>query len=389
MEEFNTNVNNSTEAAVNKNKIIALVVGGLLVLTAGLFWLSYSGGKQSGGGPDVPKDYDFRGALQESVGGVDPTPLQDYFAEKVANGENDDETKSAIYWITHRYFDNGGDINEIYDFIQARPAIAFLNEAESIYPTLFAKIKDKSIGKYNSDSLLALLAYYEVIDRYGYGDIALWGMAANQYATLALNAQQLHERREQAGYTYKEGEVQMSDFKEEMTRRAVYFMKRGREFLAANTTETGSLSDLNKLTMIPDDLLVGLNQYAAALENLKGVGWGFGTPYQSGEIYAFNHDLAQSKVPRLYFFTNYLYAASLVAGGNASSETVALPLSRALEYTKTTDRAEWRKSVTRVIEAKTANESGMYAYQIVKTLAALNSDFKNWLMSEGWTQADF
>ena len=52
----------------------------------------------------------------------------------------------------------------------------------------------------------------------------------------------------------------------------MFFVRRVHDFLILNTYTTNSLDELNKLDIIPDDLLVGLNQYAAAVENLKSVG---------------------------------------------------------------------------------------------------------------------
>ena len=328
---------------------------------------------------------DFRSSLEMSVAGTDPKPLQDYFAGKVAAGEKDDEAKSAIYWITHRYFDNGGDIYEIYDFIQARPELAFLNEAELIYPPIFDLVKNRQVTNYSVESLMALLAYYEIIDLYGYAGIGVWGIAANQYAELARVAKFAYERDVTAATNRDTLRAlgQMQD-------KSRMFVDLASEWLVANTAETYSLNDLNSLNMIPDDLLVGLNQYGAALENLRGVGITIGTMYSAGDIYEFNYALVAEQVPRLYFFTNYLHASSLVAGGTATSDNVALPLSRALAYARDTDPAEWRGSVYRVIESRnTTDTAGMYAPATAKKLANLNQEFKGWLLENGWVEADF
>ena len=152
---------------------------------------------------------DFRTSPEQSVGGVDPKPLQNLFAEKVKKGVNDSDTKSAVYWITHRYFDNGGDIYEIYDFVESHPEVVFLKEAEKVYPTIFADIKERKVGNYTRDSLLALMAYYEVIDRYGYADIAVWGMAANKFAELAQGAQRTHDANPERVYGEDEDSTQI------------------------------------------------------------------------------------------------------------------------------------------------------------------------------------
>jgi hypothetical protein len=330
---------------------------------------------------------DFRTSLQLSVGGADPKPLQDFFAAKVASDTKDDEAKSAIYWITHRYFDNGGNIYEIYDFIEANSSVVFLKEAELIYPTVFAKVKDKSIKSQTGESLLALLAYYEVIDQYGYGDIAMWGIAANKHAEMAMYWRKIYDQ--DPARLYGPEEITSLQFWSAMLDKSEDYMEKTHDFLLINTQETYTLEDLNSLAIIPDDLLVGLNQYSAAIENIASAGSPQDTPFTPEQIYEFNYNLALTKVPRLYFFTNYLYAASLVSGGRATPDLVALPLGRAMKYTKETLAGDWSKSVSRVIDAKNTNLDSIYAYSVVKTLASLNEEFKNFLIAEGWESTDF
>lgn len=332
------------------------------------------------------KEPEFREVLEESVSGVDPKPLQDYFADKVAKNIKDDATKSAIYWITHRYFDNGGDIYEIYDFIEARPEVSFLKDAEKVYPTIFADIREKKVKNYSRESLIALLAYYDAIDAHGYADIAIWGMAANKYAELAQGALRMYEADPKA--RYPEGAVTPLGYMTTMSDRSLYYIERVHTFLKNNTQNTGTLKDLYMLSVIPDDLLVGLNQYSAAVENLRVVKHVFSTPFPTDVLYEFNAQLAKDRVPRLYFFTNYLYASALVNGGTATKDAVRVPLDRVLEYVEATPAGEWRGSVQRVIGSKSVRESGMYSYDTVKTLASLHENFALWLMKQGWTEAD-
>jgi hypothetical protein len=174
-----------------------------------------------------------------------------------------------------------------------------------------------------------------------------------------------------------------------MKDRSFYYIYKTHAFLELNTAKTGTLDDLLTLPMIPDDLLVGLNQYVAAVENLRFVGHVFQTPFLTEDVYTFSARLADEKVPRLHFFTNYLYASALVNGGSGTKENVATPLARALAYAESTDPLEWRGSVSRVINAKTAGETGMYSYETVKTLASLNGGFKAWLQKQGWVESDF
>lgn len=374
----------------DEKKLRALVGASAVVIIILLLAVSgYYYSKQAQ--PELLKEKEsevnFRSALEMSVGGKDPKPLQNFFVKNVKDGNNNDDTKSAIYWITHRFFDNGGNIYEIYDFIEAHKELVFLKEAEMIYPDTFKLVKEKKVKNYSGDALLALLAYYEVIDKYGYGTIGVWGMAANKYSEFALIKMQEHLINPKKQYLKPELNplYAMSLFMD----KSVLFANKGSVFLTSNTRKTKKLEELNTLTIIPDDLLVGLNQYGSALQNLKAAGRVISTPFSALEIYNFNFTLVSTKVPRLYFFTNYLYAASLVYGKDATKESVRVPLSRAVEYAETTNKAQWRGSVTRVIDSKTSGEISMYNYEVVKKLAALDEGFKKWLMKNGWTEADF
>ena len=367
----------------NKKKVtLSVLLLALIVVVMLFFFINKNNEKGSS-----KKPADFRSSLEKSVGGVDPKPLQNFFVEKVKNKQNDQEAKSAIYWIIHRYFDNGGDIYEIYDFIQANPEVSFLNEAEKIYPESFSKIKTSKVKNWSSESLLALVAYYEVIDKHGYADISMWGLAANKYSEFAYGAKEkfLLEGNKRS----TKGGMSTLQFKSMTTEKARYFSSKVEDFITKNTQKTKSLDDLRSLPIIPDDLLVGLNQYGSALENLKGIGFYSSKNITPKELYDFNYSLASTLVPRLYFFTNYLYATSLVYGGDATKTSVKLPLSRAVDYAEKTDPSKWSKSVTRVINSKTSNERSMYEYSVVKKLAALDPKFKAWLKKYGWTEADF
>lgn len=376
----------------NKQLHAALALLGVTLFVV-LFYAGLSTYLNSKLGPSVPiaesplSEPEFREVLEESVSGNDPKPLQDFFADRVGENINNEATKSAIYWITHRYFDNGGDIYEIYDFIEARPEVAFLKEAEKAYPAIFDAIRARTVANYSRDSLLALLSYYDVIDAKGYADIAIWGMAANKYAELAQGGLRMHEANPRAKYSASSTSPLL--YMTNMIDRSFYYVYKTHAFLELNTARTGTLDELLGLPMIPDDLLVGLNQYSAAVENLRAVGHVFQTPFLTADLYEFNAQLAEKQVPRLYFFTNYLYASALVNGGSATKENVAIPLERALAYAESTDPLEWRASVSRVINAKTAAETGMYSYETVKTLASLNTGFKEWLGKQGWIEGDF
>lgn len=324
---------------------------------------------------------DFSSALTESNSG-NAEQLQEFLVRDIQAGNKNNETVSAVHWILHRYFDNGGDIYEIYDFVNKHPELGFVRQAEQFDPVLFERIRTNRVPNYGIDSIMALLYYYEAIDQAGYGGIALWGTAANKYSELALSLLKLNGSYD----ALSEDEKTFLAFALSKARK---FAGKANVYIIQNTQETNTLDDLLHVDIVQEDLLVGLNQFASAVLNLQGAGDDFISDYHPAQIFEFNSAYALDYVPRLYFFTNYLYATALLAGGIASPESVAAPLTRCIEYARA--NAEWRPagSVNRVINSKSSNENSVFAYTNTKALAALSPEFKAWLAENGWTETDF
>ncbi len=323
----------------------------------------------------------FEDALQLSNTRQDQSDLQNFFVEKVKDGVNDQETRSAINWIAHRYFDNGGNIYEIFDFINSHPELSFLKEAEEIYPDIFARIyRDESPKVFSFDSLYALLAYYETIDKYGYGDIAIWGIAANKYAEMAV-------------WSIPEDEAEMNEeyleYYNLMVSKSIYFGNKVRNYIYENAKETATLEDLRNIEgVIPDDLLVSLNQYASSIAYLQGVGAPVKADFSTIEFFEFTSKYAEEKVPRLYLFTNYLYAVSLVNTNVSNEQEVSVPLDRFVSYVSDINNYG-AGTVKRVIQSKDNSELGMFDYKMTLVLAEAHPGFKNWLSERGWSESDF
>ncbi len=354
----------------------------LLLLVTYLIWE-----RQTDAPPIAQEPPGFRESLQMSVSGEDHKPLEDFVVAQIAGGKNDAVTKSALYWIKHRFFDNDGNIYEIYDFINNNPELHFLKEAELIYPDIFRRVKSRQVpSSFGPEPVLAMLAYYQTLDKHGYADIAIWGVVANLYADLAYQSKLAYEANKLTGRDQGNTVATL----EHMQRKSVLFLEKTNDWLIQNTRETGTLEDLKHLEMIPDSLLVGLNQHNSAIEQLRGSGIDFTTAYSTNDIYEFSYDLASELVPRLYFFTNYVRAYSLVIGGTATPENVATPLSRAVRHVRETDPTQWRPSVYLIINSRNSSGTvGLYAPTAVRILANLNPDFKNLLTDKGWTEADF
>ncbi len=369
------------ESFLNRQSSVKITLVGILLIRiflVGYFSITWFSPQPSTEEPS------YEEALRKNVMGEDPGALQDFLVEKLKEGKKDDETLSAIYWVTHRFFDNDGDIYEIYDFINSHAEVAFLREAELLYPDIFEKIKTTRVEKYSYESHIALLAYYEIIDKYDYASIAVWGIAANKYSEIALRGLPRSNDTPEVAKARQEYANFVAD-------RATDFATKARFFVINNTMQTGALDELRNTGDTDADLLVGLNQYASALLNLKGFGIEMETEFTPIELFEFNSQLARTYVPRLYFFTNYLYASALVYGNMATPEAVAIPLGRVVEYADANLADGWRVagSINRAVNSKDSNELGLYEYTTTKKLAALDPNFKSWLMRSGWEETDF
>lgn len=385
-DDFELKTPDQFEAIQTKSKLTSkflMLVGGFVLLFILLFiFIRINTSHKEDVIPEESQTITYSSALQKNMDGSDPKALQDFLVTQIKNNVNDDKTKSAIYWITHRYFDNGGNINEIYDFIESHPEVAFLKEAERLYPDIFADIKTHTETHYSRNSLIALLSYYEVIDANGYANLAIWGLAANKYAEQAfLNSPNITDSSERA--------IERAEYRDRMLKSAQYFVNASEAYIINNTMRTGNLDDLISSDIQINDLLVGLNQYASALAYLIGMGHTEPSAFSIKEIFEFSSQLAQDKVPSLYFFTNYLYATALVQTGNVTFEDVSVPLGRVIDYANDNPQLINTGSLGRLVNAKNGSEVSVFSHDNAIKLANLDPNFKSWLQQNGWQDKDF
>ena len=323
--------------------------------------------------------------IRLSTTGADQQALQNFAIAELQDGKNDDLVKSAIFWITHRFFDNGGNIYEIYDFINSHPEVAFLKDAEKIYPDAFQEIRDKKVTAYDVQSTLALLAYYESAQKHGYANISMLGLAANKYAELAHLFYQKAKLTKDAATKDKQQRTAFN-----LLGRSRNFSILINDFITKNATTTRTLADLKNIGLRDEDLLVGLNQYASAQYFYRGLKQQTVSLYPPETIFAFNVQFAREKVPRLYFFTNYLWAVGNVVAGTANVMTLARPLSNVIEYGKANKGSERAAgSLSRVLNANKDKEGSVFSHENAKVLAKGYPPFKVWLKENGWTDKDF
>lgn len=320
-----------------------------------------------------------------------PTALQDLFLEDIRNGVNDKVTKSAIYFITHRFFDNGGNIYEIYDYIEAHPELAFMKEAELIYPNEFKQLKEGVIPRIAVDRAIYIYcAYIEVLHKHGYADVAATATVANQYAKTAYYTTAIAKEMPK-----KEGAHR--------SRYAKRNMKKAGEFLRISKQQVADIMDgkLTEKDIMPRDILVGLNQYAASLRYLEALGVDVSvSPKSADEIFEYTMEYAYRNVPALHHFTSLLNASTLAILDGADPRDVRTALYPILDFDMKGERGVLPTSILHEViksrfEQKLPPERigetnmGIYSKRNTLRLAAMVPEFKSWLMENGWVEADF
>ncbi len=328
-------------------------------------------------------------AYTESLLKNNPKALQESFVNDLKNGVNDKYTKSSAYFITHRYFDNGGNIYEIIDYIKTHPELSFLKEAGNIYPELATRIKNKELPTTHSDSgMYAMLALIEVLDNHGYSDIASLGTLANQYAKLAYFMKRVAKETPMTPVV----EERLKYVQRDIDKSLLYQEKTKQEVLRFFS---GELTDKD----VPArDILVGLNQYAATLRYLELLQVPFNSPKTSKEVFAASVEYSANKVPELYAFTSFLDASTLALSASTTDPEVQEAIQPFLRYAQhlSVNQATSTNLINKVIKAK--NETikipqdinfDIYGKTSVVLLAKRSSDFKKWLLANGWSDSDF
>jgi len=360
-----------------------------LIIIIGLFSLGYV--YQINAKDKVKKvERDRNEAYNASTFRNDPTIIQNSFVEDLKNGLNDKNTKSDAYFILHRFFDNGGNIYEIYDFVNSHPELAFMKEAEAIYPDIFKQIQAKELPKIAVDrAKYAHLAYLEVLYKHGYADIATLGTAANQYAKVAyFSTTYAKEMPKQEG--------------ERRTRFVKRDIKKSLYFIEASKNEVKDILE-GRISgeATPRDVLVGLNQYAAAIRYLKTVK-GVTTeasisPKSTYEIFRFTLDYSKRYVPELNLFTSLLDASTMALLEGDRSADIKKALYPILDLDLKKIKISERGIITKVLDTKLEQRPSdiedvnldLYGKTNTLRLAKKVPEFKTWLMSNGWTESDF
>jgi hypothetical protein len=317
-----------------------------------------------------------------------PEALQNSFSDDVKNGVNDQYTKADAYWITHRYSDTLGNVYEIYDYIQSRPHLMFIQkDAEMIYPKIFEKIKSREVVIGTDFARYAYLAYIEALKNHGYTDIAGIGTASNQYAKTA----------------YFNHTIAQQTLDENFRKRALKFQKRdikkSIEFAKLAQGDVVKILDgeLTEQDMPARDILVGLNQYAAALRYRQFVGADYSSPKSADEIFKFTTEYTRKHVPELAYFTSILNASTLAILEPEDPQQIKEALYPILNLDTTKVQLLDASIVRYILNARFEQRQeevrmadlDIYGRRNVVRLASRVHAFRLWLIANGWTDDDF
>ena len=325
-------------------------------------------------------------AYQASLLRDEPATLQDILVQDIGNGKNNAYTKSDAYFVTHRFFDNGGNIYEIYDFVNANPELAFMKEAESIYPDTFKQIQERTIPTvFSNAGFYAYLAYLEVLDKHGYAGVAALSTAANQYAKLGYFS--ILGKREKASGEPDPGNYQYVIFDAKMAVR--FADEAGPDIVRILDGVTASGEILER------DVVVGLNQYASATRYLEALGAPFSPVRPADQVFSFVVNYSYRYVPELHLFTSLTNASTLLLFASSTPTQIRQALFPLIDYIA--QNKEPVGILAKLVAAKNEPKAetiedvnfDVYGKRNMVLLAGAVPEFKAWLIQNGWVEADF
>jgi hypothetical protein len=270
-------------------------------------------------------------------------------------------------------------------------------EAEAIYPNVFVQIKNKKLPTTFTDrSNYAYLAYVEVLYKHGYTDVAAMGTIANQYAKMAFfNKAIAKEMSKNAGayrsYYSKRDAVKAGEF--------IVLTKPVVDDILSGKITTNDVT--------PRDVLVGLNQYAAAIRyveayrfiTLKNVSTSSidHINEKSSAIFKFTTNLAYKDVPELRHFTALLNASTLAILPRSNPLEIREALYPIIDLDLKKTKIIQNSIIHKILDSKhepqpkNIGDSNLDIYSKRNTLrlASMVPGFKKWLIDNGWKEGDF
>lgn len=315
-----------------------------------------------------------------------PEVVRDSFIAAIKRGGVDELVQLDAYFFTHRYIDNGGNIYELYDFIEENTELSFMKEAESIYPEVFTSVRERRAPfTYSDQGIYAYLAYLEVLEKYGYANAAMLSTAANQYAKLAYYKTGIREEKSLGKLPtypdYTKAEI-ASDLK-----KGQFFYQKAEEAVRVLM----SASERTDVTIL--DAVYAGEQLGSAWRYLSGNGVTMDLEVTASRAFAFATRSAYQGVPELYLYVSLSNASTALL----VESTTPVELRNAIYPFLDIRDGKIKKSgiVEKVIRARIEpagarfRDLDLYSRKNITELGRRVPEFKAWLLSNGWKEQDF
>jgi hypothetical protein len=311
------------------------------------------------------------------------------FVLDVRNSVNTLKTKANGYDFISSYVNNGGNIYEVYDFIDSHSELSFLKEAESIYPEVFKQITRRRLPfTYSDRGMYAYLAYLETLERHGYGGITTLGPLSHQYIKMAYYMKMIIEDKSN-GRSLNYPDYKQEDIKSNMEKAARFALLGEGE--VRNILREEFLS--GNVASVP--ALVGLVQYAVALRyfGIMDRDVIVSSDQTSRDIFSFAREYAKrGGFPEIYLPVHLSDAVSLLLLPEKKREEMKTAL---LPFLATEKAHEKSGFIRKVLDARfdipvsRFRDLDIYSNQNIKNLGLEVPEFRAWLLSNGWTESDF
>ncbi len=301
-------------------------------------------------------------SLKESLAKHQPEAVQNKFLEAVQKGDRSPLSKEAAYFVTHRFFDTGNDITEVNAYITAHEELAFLKEAENIYPEVFKKFYEKKESLTPGEHMLAYLAYIEALSLGGYSDGAAYATAAARYMEFVLRGK---------------GKVATSSIH--------LYGEKAKNFLTlAHEPIRNIILNLGNAE-VQDANVVALNQYALTLAYFEREGIATGSQYKSTYVFATALSYARDNKLLLEPFAALNYCYGLITLGK-EQDIAGVGLGNILlsQYKLTTYP---KNSLTDKIINGAAlgfSPNSLYGRATIRTIAKYDAQFETFLSDRNY-----
>ena len=329
-----------------------------------------------------PKD-----RLQEYTKVYQEGLFKESFLRDVGDGINDKYTKSYAHLFVYQYFMNGGNVYEVSNYIENNKELFFLKEAVKIYPDYFKSLKEKRLPMtYSDEGMYISLAYFETLEKNGYGDIATLGILSGQYAKMAyykkmiINDKKKGFNLDYPAYTEEQISHDIS--------KAIFFANKTKE-LIRSVIDSGEIQ-----TYTNYDLLKGVTEYASAMRYLNAIDADFQSTKSAQDIFSFATTFAYKKVPSLYLFTTLSNASTLlIVKDNNINQNLKNALYPLLSFDL--KNVSPNSLISRVIQSRYEISSsrfadlGIYSKVNILLYAKKIPEFKKWLIINGWKEENF